>query len=43
VDLDWKALLWVVVSIFLLFRYRIGMLQLILLSLVYGFLLYLLP
>lgn len=43
VNLDWKALLWVAISIFLLFKYRIGMLQLILLSLVYGFLLYLLP
>jgi len=41
-ELDWKALLWVAVSIFLLFRYRIGMLHLILLSLLYGFLLYLL-
>lgn len=41
-ELDWKALLWVAVSVFLLFRYRIGMLQLILLSLLYGFLLYLL-
>ncbi|MNL32382.1 putative chromate transport protein [compost metagenome] len=41
-ELDWRALLWVAVSIFLLFRYRIGMLQLILLSLLYGFLLYLL-
>ncbi|ULT27175.1 chromate transporter [Sphingobacterium sp. E70] len=41
-ELDWKALLWVAVSVFLLFRYRIGMLHLILLSLLYGFLLYLL-
>ena len=41
-ELDWKALLWAAVSVFLLFRYRIGMLQLILLSLLYGFLLYLL-
>lgn len=41
-DLDWKALFWVAISIFLLFRYRIGMLQLIFLSLIYGVFLYLL-
>lgn len=41
-ELDWKALLWVAFSLFLLYSYRIGMVQLILLSLVYGGLLYLL-
>lgn len=39
-DVDWAALCWVMLSLLLLFRYRIGMLPLILLSLVFGVVLY---
>lgn len=39
--IDPMALVWVLFSLFLLFKYKIGMLKLILLSLAYGFLLFL--
>ncbi len=40
-SIDPIAVAWLIFSVFLLFKYRIGMLKLILLSLIYGFVLFL--